>query len=73
VFQREGHYPPPKGAPGHSGMEIAGKVVALGPGAARFQSGAILSARLIGRRRLRRVRRRARVNDLPVPNGLFMV
>ena len=31
VFQREGHYPPPKGAPDILGMEVSGKVVALGP------------------------------------------
>ncbi len=32
VLQREGRYPPPPGASGHPGLEIAGTVVARGPG-----------------------------------------
>jgi len=32
VMQREGHYPPPPGAPDIPGLEIAGAVVALGEG-----------------------------------------
>jgi len=39
VAQRMGHYPPP---PGHSplpGLEVAGEVVALGPGARRWRIG----------------------------------
>lgn len=32
IFQREGRYPPPKGAPATLGLEIAGEAVALGAG-----------------------------------------
>ena len=32
IAQRQGHYPPPPGAPTIPGLEIAGKVVALGEG-----------------------------------------
>ena len=39
VLQREGAYPPPPGAPHALGLEIAGAVVALGPGASRFREG----------------------------------
>ena len=39
VLQREGAYPPPPGAPHVLGLEIAGAVVALGPGASRFREG----------------------------------
>ncbi len=40
VLQRRGHYPPPPGASDIPGLEIAGVVVARGPGAARFAIGA---------------------------------
>jgi putative PIG3 family NAD(P)H quinone oxidoreductase len=33
VVQRQGHYPPPRGAPTIPGLEIAGQVIALGAGA----------------------------------------
>ncbi len=39
VLQRQGGYPPPPGAPETPGLEIAGTVVASGPGAARFMPG----------------------------------
>src|SRR5579862_7622819 len=39
VMQRQGHYPPPPGAPDILGLEIAGTVVALGAGAARHRLG----------------------------------
>jgi NADPH2:quinone reductase len=38
VLQRQGHYPPPPGAPDVLGLEIAGEVVASGPGASLFQA-----------------------------------
>ena len=44
VLQRQGLYPPPKGASDILGLEVAGKIVARGPGAARFKT-AIWSAR----------------------------
>jgi len=36
LLQRRGGYPPPPGAPDTAGLELAGEVVARGPGAARF-------------------------------------
>jgi len=39
VMQRLGHYNPPPGATDIPGLEIAGEVVAMGPGAARFKLG----------------------------------
>ena len=40
VLQRAGHYPPPPGSPPDiPGLELAGEVVARGPGAERFAEG----------------------------------
>lgn len=39
VMQREGRYPPPPGASDVLGLELAGIVEALGPGAGRFRLG----------------------------------
>jgi NADPH2:quinone reductase len=39
VLQRQGLYPAPKGASDLLGLEVAGHVVALGPGATRFKEG----------------------------------
>ena len=39
VLQRQGLYPAPKGASDLLGLEVAGKVVKLGPGASRFKQG----------------------------------
>jgi len=71
VFQREGHYPPPKGAPDILGMEIAGKVVALGPGAARFKVGDSVCA-LIGGGGCAEFTVAPESTTLPVPNELSM-
>ncbi len=39
VMQRQGHYPPPPGAPDIPGLELAGEVVALGQGVQRWKIG----------------------------------
>jgi NADPH2:quinone reductase len=39
VSQRMGHYPPPPGASDLPGLEVAGEVAALGPGATRHKLG----------------------------------
>ncbi len=39
VLQRQGLYPPPKGASDLLGLEVAGKIAALGPGATRHRLG----------------------------------
>jgi len=48
VTQRQGNYPPPKGAPDIPGLEIAGEVVALGPDATRWKIGDKVMALVIG-------------------------
>jgi NADPH2:quinone reductase len=48
VLQRRGLYPPPKGAPDIPGLEIAGEVVACGPGVKRWREGDHVAALVIG-------------------------
>jgi putative PIG3 family NAD(P)H quinone oxidoreductase len=48
VMQRMGHYPPPKGATDIPGLELAGEVVAVGPGAHRFKVGDKVTALVVG-------------------------
>jgi NADPH2:quinone reductase len=48
VLQRQGGYPPPKGAPDVPGLEIAGEVVGLGEGATRFGLGEAVCALVAG-------------------------
>jgi NADPH2:quinone reductase len=47
-MQRQGLYPPPKGAPDIPGLEIAGEVVALGPKVNRWKVGDKVMALVIG-------------------------
>jgi NADPH2:quinone reductase len=48
VMQRQGSYPPPPGASDIPGLEIAGEVVALGPGVTRFKLGDKVTALVAG-------------------------
>jgi NADPH2:quinone reductase len=48
VLQRQGGYPPPKGASEIPGLEIAGCVVAVGEGASRFEQGDEVCALVAG-------------------------
>ncbi|MEX0752944.1 MAG: NAD(P)H-quinone oxidoreductase [Xanthobacteraceae bacterium] len=48
VMQRQGLYPPPKGAPDIPGLEIAGEVVALEPDAKRWKIGDKVMALVVG-------------------------
>jgi len=48
VMQRQGRYPPPKGATDIPGLEIAGQVVALGNGITRWQAGDRVMALVVG-------------------------
>src|SRR6202163_4409498 len=48
VMQREGKYPPPKGATDIPGLEIAGEVVAVGEGATRWKVGDRIMALVVG-------------------------
>jgi putative PIG3 family NAD(P)H quinone oxidoreductase len=48
VLQRQGLYPPPPGASDIPGLEIAGEVVEIGPGASRFSAGDRVTALVTG-------------------------
>src|SRR6476646_9344961 len=48
VMQRQGSYPPPPGAPDIAGLEIAGEIVALGPGVKRWKNGDRVMALVVG-------------------------
>src|SRR5262245_3790412 len=48
VIQRKGFYPPPPGATDIPGLEIAGEVVALGPGVTRWKLGDQVMALVVG-------------------------
>ena len=48
VMQRQGLYPPPKGATEIPGLEIAGEVAALGPAVSRWKIGDKVMALVIG-------------------------
>jgi NADPH2:quinone reductase len=48
VMQRQGLYPPPKGAPDIPGLEIAGDVVALGDSVTRWKAGDKVMALVVG-------------------------
>ena len=72
VIQRVGDYPPPPGAPDVLGLEIAGEVVARGPGAERFADGAPVMA-LVPGGGYAEFCLVHEDNALPVPDGLSMV
>lgn len=72
VIQRVGDYPPPPGAPDVLGLEIAGTVVARGPGAERFADGAPVMA-LVPGGGYAEFCLVHEDNALPVPDGLSMV
>ena len=48
VMQRQGAYPPPPGASNIPGLEVSGHVVANGPGAHRYEAGAVVCALVHG-------------------------
>jgi NADPH2:quinone reductase len=48
VMQRMGLYPPPAGATDIPGLEVAGEVVALGPGVTRWNTGDKVMALVVG-------------------------
>jgi NADPH2:quinone reductase len=48
VMQRQGLYPPPRGATDIPGLEIAGEVVALGSGVTRWKLGDTVMALVVG-------------------------
>jgi NADPH2:quinone reductase len=72
VLQRQGLYPPPKGASDLLGLEVAGTVVKLGPGAARFKEGDQVCA-LVNGGGYAEYALAPENTTLPVPEGLTMV
>ena len=48
AMQRSGGYPPPKGASDIPGLEVAGRVIAAGPGVTRWREGDMVTALLAG-------------------------
>jgi putative PIG3 family NAD(P)H quinone oxidoreductase len=69
VLQRQGGYPPPPGASDIPGLEVAGEVVALGPGADGWNVGDKVCALVIGGGYAEYVPAPA-AHCLPVPKGL---
>ncbi|WP_439817904.1 NAD(P)H-quinone oxidoreductase [Zavarzinia sp. CC-PAN008] len=72
LLQRQGMYPPPPGAPATLGLELAGEVVATGPGTVRYRVGDAVTALVAGGG----YAEYAVVPEpqaLPVPAGLTMV
>ena len=72
VLQRQGLYPPPKGASDLLGLEVAGKVVARGEGASRYKPGDLVCALVNGGGYAEFVVAPEAV-ALPVPSGLSLV
>jgi NADPH2:quinone reductase len=72
IAQRNGHYPPPPGAPQTLGLEVAGEVAAVGPGAERWRVGDRVTALLGGGGYAQFAVVDAR-HALPIPEGLDLV
>jgi NADPH:quinone reductase len=72
VFQRQGGYPPPPGAPLTPGLEVAGTVVAKGPLVKRYKEGDAVTA-LVPGGGYAEYCVAAEDNALPVPEGLSMI
>jgi len=48
LLQRQGHYPPPEGASAIPGLEVSGRIVAIGEGADRWKIGDLACAIVTG-------------------------
>ncbi|HLW25656.1 MAG TPA: NAD(P)H-quinone oxidoreductase [Steroidobacteraceae bacterium] len=72
VMQRQGKYPPPPGASDIPGLEVAGEVVALGPGASGVAVGERVTALISGGGYAQYAAAPAAL-CLPVPEGLSMI
>ena len=72
ILQRQGGYPPPPGAPATPGLEIAGEVVGLGEGVARYGIGDKVCA-LVPGGGYAQFCVVAEDNALPVPPGFSMI
>jgi NADPH:quinone reductase len=72
ILQRQGLYSPPPGAPDILGLEIAGKIVGLGPGATRFSLGDRVLA-LVPGGGYAQFCAAHESNALPIPTGLSTI
>ena len=72
ILQRQGGYPPPKGAPETPGLEVAGEVVALGQGCSRYTIGDHVCA-LIPGGGYAEFAIAAEDNTLPIPAGMTLI
>ena len=72
LMQRQGNYPPPKGASELLGLECSGTVAELGPGVTGWQVGDRVCALLAGGGYAERVVVPA-AQVLPVPSGVDLV
>ncbi len=72
VMQRQGHYPPPPGAPPYPGLECSGRIAALGDGVTGWDVGDEVCALLAGGGYAEQVAAPAG-QLLPVPAGVSLV
>lgn len=72
LLQRQGHYPPPPGAPAYPGLECSGVIAALGSDVTGWQVGDAVCALLAGGGYAERVAVPAG-QVLPVPRGVDVV
>ncbi|MEH1101859.1 NAD(P)H-quinone oxidoreductase [Micromonospora sp. CPCC 205561] len=72
LLQRQGHYPPPPGAPAYPGLECSGVISAIGPDVAGWEVGREVCALLAGGGYAERVTVPAG-QLLPVPAGVDLV
>ncbi|MFI0775676.1 NAD(P)H-quinone oxidoreductase [Streptomyces sp. NPDC021212] len=72
LMQRQGHYPPPPGAPAYPGLECSGRIVELGPGVSGWSVGDEVCALLAGGGYAGKVAVPAG-QLLPVPEGVDLV
>jgi putative PIG3 family NAD(P)H quinone oxidoreductase len=72
IMQRQGHYPPPPGAPAYPGLECSGRISALGDGVTGWEVGDEVCALLAGGGYAEKVAAPAG-QLLPVPAGVSVV
>ncbi|MEI2827941.1 MAG: NAD(P)H-quinone oxidoreductase [Dermatophilaceae bacterium] len=72
VLQRMGHYPPPPGAPAYPGLEVSGRIAAIGEGVSPWHPGDQVCALLAGGGYAEKVVVPASAL-LPVPAGVSLV
>ena len=72
IMQRLGHYPPPPGASEYPGLEVSGRIIAVGDDVQQWQPGAEVCALIDGGGYAERVVAPAG-QVLPVPDGVSLV